>query len=62
MKNHLATLLAACAALIVVSPLLAIFAYLVFKGAGAINWTFLTHAPVPIGEPGGGIGNAIAGS
>lgn len=61
-KNHLATVLAVCAAIIVVSPLLAIFSYLVIKGAGAINWTFLTHAPVAIGEPGGGIGNAIVGS
>lgn len=61
-KNHLATVLAVCAAIIVVSPLLAIFGYLVVKGAGAINWTFLTHAPVAIGEPGGGMGNAIVGS
>ena len=61
-KNHLATVLAVAAAIIVVSPLLAIFGYLVIKGAGAINWSFLTHAPVAIGEQGGGIGNAIAGS
>ena len=61
-KNHLATVLAVAAAIIVVSPLLAIFGYLVIKGAGAVNWSFLTHAPVAIGEQGGGIGNAIAGS
>ena len=61
-KNHLATVLTVCAAIIVISPLLAIFAYLVIKGAGAINWAFLTHAPVAVGEKGGGIGNAIAGS
>src|SRR5690348_2875056 len=61
-KNQLATVLAVAAAIIVISPLLAIFAYLVIRGAGALNWAFLTHAPVAIGEKGGGIGNAIAGS
>jgi phosphate transport system permease protein len=61
-KNRLATVLAAAAAIIVISPLLAIFAYLVLKGAGAINVAFLTHAPAPVGESGGGIGNAIVGS
>lgn len=53
---------AAAAALIVMAPLVAIFAYLVLRGAGALSWAFLTHAPQPVGETGGGIGNAIAGS
>ena len=62
LKNHLATVLAVAAAIIVISPLVAIFVYLVIRGAGAINVAFLTHAPAPIGEKGGGIGNAIVGS
>lgn len=57
-----ATLGAAAATVMVVAPLIAIFVYLVMKGAGAINWAFLTNAPVPVGELGGGMGNAIAGS
>ena len=61
-KNHLATVLTVAAAVIVISPLLAIFAYLVIRGTGSINLAFLTHAPAPIGEKGGGVGNAIAGS
>jgi phosphate transport system permease protein len=61
-KNHLATVLAVAAAIVVISPLLAIFAYLVIRGAGSINLAFLTHAPVPIGDHGGGVGNAIVGS
>ncbi|MGH9523812.1 MAG: phosphate ABC transporter permease PstA [Terriglobales bacterium] len=61
-QNHLATVLTVAAAIIVISPLLAIFSDLVIRGAGAINWAFLTHAPVAIGEKGGGIGNAIVGS
>ena len=65
-KRHLAdraaTLAAGAAALLVVAPLIAIFAYLLIKGIGALNWSFLTQAPKPVGEVGGGVGNAIAGS
>jgi phosphate transport system permease protein len=60
--DFLATTLTALAALIVVAPLIAIFAYLIYRGAGALNWAFLTQGPKPVGEPGGGMGNAIAGS
>lgn len=60
--DHLATLLASAAALLVLAPLVAIFGYLVYKGASAINWAFLTQPPKPIGDVGGGMGNAIAGS
>jgi len=47
---------------LVLLPLGAIFAYLIYKGAGSINWAFLTQTPKPVGEPGGGMANAIAGS
>jgi phosphate transport system permease protein len=46
----------------VVTPLLAIFAYLLFQGARSLNWAFFTQLPKPIGETGGGMANAIAGS
>jgi phosphate transport system permease protein len=58
----LATLLAATAVILVLLPLGAIFAYLVYKGIGSLNWAFLTQTPKPVGEPGGGMANAIAGS
>ncbi len=29
---------------------------------GALNWAFLTQTPKPVGEPGGGMANAIVGS
>jgi len=32
------------------------------RGLGALNWTFLTSLPMPVGQPGGGIGNALIGS
>jgi phosphate transport system permease protein len=60
--NLLATLAAAAAILLVLLPLGAIFAYLVYKGIGSINWAFLTQTPKPVGEAGGGMANAIAGS
>jgi phosphate transport system permease protein len=50
------------AAILVLLPLGAIFAYLVIKGFGSINFAFLTQTPKPVGEVGGGMANAIAGS
>ncbi|HEV2467791.1 MAG TPA: phosphate ABC transporter permease PstA [Candidatus Sulfotelmatobacter sp.] len=47
---------------IVLAPLVAIFGYLVYRGIGSINWAFLTQTPKPVGEPGGGMANAIVGS
>src|SRR3981081_2234378 len=47
---------------VVLVPLFAIFAYLVYKGMGSINFAFLTQTPKPVGEPGGGMANAIVGS
>jgi phosphate transport system permease protein len=60
--NALATVGAAGAVVVVLLPLLAIFGYLVYKGIGSLNWAFLTQTPKPVGEPGGGMANAIAGS
>ena len=42
--------------------LFAILGYVIFKGAGAIDWQFLTQLPLPPGEDGGGIANALVGS
>ena len=60
--NALATAAAVSAVVLVLLPLGAIFIYLVYKGAGSINWAFLTQTPKPVGEAGGGMANAIAGS
>jgi phosphate transport system permease protein len=61
-SNGLATAAAVSATLLVLAPLFAIFGYLVYKGIGSINLAFLTHTPQPVGEPGGGMANAIVGS
>jgi phosphate transport system permease protein len=56
------TSMAVLTVVLVLLPLGAIFAYLIYKGAGSINWAFLTQTPKPVGEPGGGMANAIVGS
>jgi phosphate transport system permease protein len=48
--------------ILVLLPLFAIFTYLISKGVGSINLAFLTQTPKPVGEPGGGMANAIVGS
>lgn len=60
--NHLMTLLAVGTVVVVLVPLVTIFGYLVYRGIGSINWAFLTQTPKPVGEPGGGMANAIGGS
>jgi len=60
--NYAATWFAVVAAVLVIVPLLAIFIYLLIKGAGSINLAFLTQTPKPPGELGGGMANAIVGT
>ena len=45
-----------------VLPLLFILGDLVTKGASSIDWSFFTRNPVPAGEAGGGVANAIVGT
>jgi phosphate transport system permease protein len=54
--------LTAIAALGATLPLLFILWHLVITGAGALRADFFTHAPRPVGEEGGGMGNAIVGT
>ncbi len=63
-------------AILATAPLFLIFFYIFSQGAstifpdgitglftkGEVNWNFFTHLPVPVGEIGGGIANALAGS
>lgn len=60
--NDAAMVTAALAALLVLAPLFFILGYLLMKGLGSVNWAFLTQTPKPVGEAGGGMGNAIVGS
>jgi phosphate transport system permease protein len=60
--DHVMTGAAVLTVILVLVPLFAIFAYLVYRGIGSINWAFLTQTPKPVGESGGGMANAIVGS
>ena len=60
--DGLATGLAVLSTMLVVVPLLAIFFYLIYKGASSLNVAFFTQIPKPEGEVGGGMANAIVGS
>jgi phosphate transport system permease protein len=60
--NAAVTCAAAGSVILVLIPLVAVFGYLVYRGIGSVNWAFLTQTPKPVGEAGGGMANAIAGS
>ncbi|MGA2249405.1 phosphate ABC transporter permease PstA [Terracidiphilus sp.] len=60
--DNAVTGLAILATLLVIAPLMAIFGYLVYKGASSVNLDFFTKIPKPVGEEGGGMANAIVGS
>jgi phosphate transport system permease protein len=60
--NVLMLSLTGLCALIAVSVLFFILGYLVYHGGRDVNWDFFTKLPAPVGEPGGGMANAIVGS
>lgn len=62
LTDNAVTALAILATVLVVTPLVVIFGYLVFKGASSLNLDFFIKVPVPEGESGGGMANAIVGS
>jgi phosphate transport system permease protein len=60
--NYFVSGLSVLATIAVIIPLVAILFYLVYKGASSLNLAFFTRPPAPVGEPGGGMANAIVGS
>jgi phosphate transport system permease protein len=49
-------------ALLVISPLGFVLLHLGRQGVAALNWDFFVALPKPVGQAGGGMGNAIAGT
>jgi phosphate transport system permease protein len=49
-------------AVLTVSALFFILGYLIWNGGKDLSWSFFTKLPVPVGEVGGGMANAIVGS
>jgi phosphate transport system permease protein len=62
LKNFIMSALSLVCAVIVIAPLALILFYLIKSGASAIDGHFLTRLPKPVGEAGGGMGNAIVGT
>jgi phosphate transport system permease protein len=60
--SQIAVALCALSVLIALIPLGAILFYVVSQGIQALNWDFFTKTPVPVGETGGGMANAIIGT
>jgi phosphate transport system permease protein len=52
----------AAAVLIALLPLALILFFVVSQGVRALNLQFFTHLPLPVGEVGGGMANAIVGT
>jgi phosphate transport system permease protein len=48
--------------LLICGLLFFVLGYLLLKGASTLDWAFFTQLPKPVGELGGGMANAIAGS
>ncbi len=60
-SGFMLTMTGVCA-FVAVSVLFVILGYLVYHGGASISWNFFTKLPVPVGETGGGMANAILGS
>ncbi len=61
-KNALALICSLVAALIGLVFLIWILIEVILRGAACINWAFFTQLPVPPGEEGGGLANAMLGT
>jgi phosphate transport system permease protein len=60
--SNVFTGLCALSVVIALVPLVLILFFVVTQGVLALNVDFFTHTPAPVGEPGGGMANAIVGS
>ncbi|MDO8473794.1 MAG: phosphate ABC transporter permease PstA [Dehalococcoidia bacterium] len=60
--NWIMLSLCVVSALLAIAALVAILGYTIAKGMPALSIGFLTSMPQPVGEPGGGVFNAIVGT
>jgi phosphate transport system permease protein len=61
-KERIFLLAVFSSAALAVVPLLALLVYVFINGISAINIDFFTRLPVPVGESGGGMANALVGT
>lgn len=60
--NGLVTVTCGACVLAALLPLVSVLWLLVSNGLGGLSFQFFTHLPAPVGEEGGGVGNAILGT
>ncbi len=60
--SHVIVGLCALAVLVALVPLAFVLFYVVTQGVTSLSLSFFTEMPKPVGEPGGGMANAIVGS
>ena len=60
--SRLMTVLVIAFSFLAVLALMLILGNLIVKGASSIDWAFFTRSPVPAGQSGGGVANAIVGT
>lgn len=61
-RDKIARGLCLAATAIAILPLLAVLLYVAQKGLAGLSWDFFTEMPNPVGEPGGGLKHALAGT
>ncbi|MEO7329831.1 MAG: phosphate ABC transporter permease PstA [Minicystis sp.] len=62
LRSHFFTFLCTLSAVVVLVPLFSIFVYVVRRGLKGLSFAFFFHLPAPVGELGGGMGNAVLGT
>jgi phosphate transport system permease protein len=60
--NHAVTVLCGLMVLAALVPLGSLLWLVISKGVPGLTFAFFTSLPTPVGEPGGGVGNAILGT
>ena len=60
--SHVVITLCGMAILVALVPLVLVLFHVISQGISSLNVAFFTEMPRPVGEPGGGMANAIAGS
>jgi len=60
--SNIFTAFCAASVLLALVPLAFVLFFVVSQGVRSINLAFFTHLPLPVGEPGGGMANAIVGT
>jgi phosphate transport system permease protein len=60
--DHVMVGLCWLAVVVIAIPLVAVLAYVLVQGVHRFDFAFFTHLPAPVGEPSGGMANAVVGT